>query len=128
MSYKIWISVLQLQPIFFSVVLQSVANSENRFIFIDAGAYDKQSDGCTFSGSILYHFLEDFESALAKPAIFEGSRTFFILGDKTYPLKTYLMKPFARNDLSWAERVFNCRLSRSRRCVECTFVILITKW
>ena len=114
MSYKIWISVLQLQPIFFSVVLQSVANSENRFIFIDAGAYDKQSDGCTFSGSILYHFLEDFESALAKPAIFEGSRTFFILGDKTYPLKTYLMKPFARKYLSCEERVLQLQAVASK--------------
>jgi len=60
--------------------------------------------------------------------MFEGSGYFVILGDKTCPLKTYLMKLFARKDLSCAERVFNCRLSRARRCVECSLVILKTKW
>jgi len=47
---------------FFSVVLQDVADSESRFIFIDIGAYGKQSDGDILSASTLYQFLEDFES------------------------------------------------------------------
>jgi len=53
---------------------------------------------------------------------------FVILGDEAYPLKTHLMKPFARKDLACAERVFNYRLSRARRCVECAFGILTAKW
>ena len=48
----------------FFTVLQVVADSESRFIFIDTGAYGKQSDGGTFSASSLYHFLEDSESTL----------------------------------------------------------------
>jgi len=70
---------------FFSVLLQGVADSESTFIFLDIGAYDKRSD--TFSASTLYHFLEDFESTLPKPASFEGSGTempFVILGDGAY--------------------------------------------
>jgi hypothetical protein len=51
-----------------------------------------------------------------------------MFGDKTYPIKTYLMKHLARKDLSCEERVFNSRLSRVRRCFERAFVILITKW
>jgi hypothetical protein len=84
------------------VVLQGVADSERRFIFIDIGAYGKQSDGGTFSDSTFYHFLENSKSSLPKPANFEGSGTeisFIILGDREYPLKTYLMKPFARKDV-----------------------------
>ena len=129
MSYKSWPSVLQLQ--FFPVVLQSVADSESRFILIDIGAYGKQSDGYTFSASTLYHFLEDFETTLPKSASFEGSGTempFVTLCDEAYPLKTYLMKPFARKDLSCEESVFNYRLYRTRRCVECVFGILTAKW
>jgi len=56
--------------------------------------------------------LEDSESASPKPASFEGIGTempFVILGDEAYPLKMYLMKPFARKDFSCEERVFNYR-------------------
>ena len=63
--------------------------------------------------------------------IFEGSQTempFFILGDEACPLKTYLMKPFKEKNLSCDELVFNYRLSRARRCVECAFGILQAKW
>ena len=115
---------------FFPVVLQGVADSESRFIFIDIDAYGKQSGCSAFSASTLYHFLEDYESTLSKPASFEGSGTempFTILGDEVYPLKTYLMKPFARKDLRWEERVFNYRLSRAMRCVECAFGFLTVK-
>ena len=51
---------------FFSVVLQGVAHSESTFIFIDIGAYGKQSVGCTFPASTLQHFLEEYESTLPK--------------------------------------------------------------
>jgi len=87
-------------------------------------------DGGTFSTSTLYHVLELCESTLPKPASFGGSGTempFVILGDEAYPLKTYLMKPFARKDLLCKEHVFNCKLSRARRCVECAFGILTAK-
>jgi hypothetical protein len=130
MSYKIWITVLQLQK-FFSIVLKGVVDSESRSIFIDIGAYGKQSDGGRFSTFTGCRFSEDFESTLPKPASFEGSGIelpFVILGDKAYPLKTSLMKSFARRNLSCEECVFNGRLSRARRCVECAFGILRAKW
>jgi hypothetical protein len=114
--------------LFFSVVLQDIADSESR---LDIAVYGQQSYDGTFSGSTLYHFLEDLESTLPKPASFEGSGTetsFVIVGDKAYPLYTYLMKPSARKDLSCKERVFNCKLSRARRCVECVFGIRTAKW
>jgi len=122
MSYKSWITVLQLQ---FFIVLQAVADSESRFVFIDIGANGKQSDGGTFFGSTLYHFLEDFESTLTKPSSFGGSGKdvpFVILGDKALPLKTYLMKHFARKDFSCEESVFSYRLSQARRCVSVPLV------
>jgi hypothetical protein len=53
--------------------------------------------------STLYHFFEDFEPTLPKPASFERSETempFVMLGDEACPLKTFLLKPFARKDLS----------------------------
>jgi hypothetical protein len=95
-----------------------------------------QSDDGTFSASALYHFLEDFESTLPKPESFKGSGTemsFVILGDEALHLKTYLMKPFARKDLSCEERVFNrdCReqgdVPTDQLC-GCAFDFLTAKW
>ena len=66
--------------IFFSIILEGVGDSEGRFISIYKGAFGKQSDGGTFSGSTLYHFLEDFESTLTKPASFEGKQNRDVFG------------------------------------------------
>jgi len=53
---------------------------------------------------------------------------FIIPGDEASPLKTYLMKPFARKDLSCEEGVFSYRMLRARQCVECVFGILPARW
>jgi len=42
---------------------------------MDIGAYGQQTDGGTYSASTLYHFLEDTESTLPKPANFDGNGT-----------------------------------------------------
>ena len=118
MPYKSWITVLQLQTIFFFYSVTGIADSESKLILIDIGANGKQSDGVTFFASTVYHVLEDFESTLPKPASFEGSGTempFVILGDEASPLKISLMLPFARKVLSCEEHVFNYRLSQARR-------------
>ena len=52
MSYKSWATVFNYKQSI-SIVLQGVADSESRFIFIDIGAYGKQSDGGIFTGSTL---------------------------------------------------------------------------
>jgi len=94
-------------------VLSSVADSTSRFIVIDIGAYGKHSDGGIFSASTLYHMLIDAESALPNTASFERSGTempLVTLGDWACPVKTSVLKPFARRDLWCEERAFNYRL------------------
>ena len=51
-----------------------------------------------------------------------------ILGDEAYPLLSYLMRPYPRRQLTESRRLFNYRLSRSRRAVESAFGILAGKW
>ncbi|KAJ8981185.1 hypothetical protein NQ317_014829 [Molorchus minor] len=53
---------------------------------------------------------------------------YVLVGDEAYPLKRYLLKPYPRQNLTDEQRIFNYRLSRARRCVECAFGILVAKW
>ena len=41
-----------------------------------------------------------------------------IVGDDAFPLRPYIMKPYGKRALTVEERIFNYRLSRTRRIVE----------
>jgi len=69
MSYKSWITALQLQFFFCSVTRR------RRFILTDTGAHGKQSGLGKFSASTVYHFLEGSKFTSPKPSSFEGSGT-----------------------------------------------------
>ena len=66
------------------------------------------------------------------PTFLPGTQTvlpYFIVGDSGFPLKSYLMRPFAKGmNYGNREKVFNYRLSRARRIVECAFGTLQKKW
>lgn len=116
---------------YFSEVLQAVSDANYRFICVDIGAFGKQSDGGIFANSSLYAHLQNKSLNIPKDKPLPQSNLVLphvFLGDEAYPLKTYLMKPYPKRDLQEEEEVFNYRLSRARRIVECAFGILTAKW
>lgn len=51
------------------------------------------------------------------------------VGDGGFGLKSYFMTPFSRlRNLNFPQRIFNYRLSRARRIIECAFGLLVGKW
>ena len=56
--------------------------------------------------------------------------SFVIVGDYIFLLKTWLMKPYPSKNLDKCQRIYNYRLSRTRRTIENAFgiLILVAKW
>lgn len=116
---------------FYSIVLQAVSDAHGRFLYIDVGSYGKQSDGGIFSGSSLKHHLENGSFNVPTERKIPGTNIFapfVLLGDEAYPLQVYLMRPYSGRGLDEQKEVYNYRLSRARRIVECSFGILCAKW
>jgi hypothetical protein len=55
----------------------------------------------------------------------EIEMSFYFVADEAFSLRTNLMRPYARIQLNNEKRLFNYRLSRARRTVECAFGILV---
>lgn len=54
---------------------------------------------------------------------------FIFVGDEAFALTPFMMRPYPRvNNLNLQQKVFNYRLSRARRIVECAFGILTARW
>lgn len=116
---------------FFSIVLQGVADSDLKFIAVEVGAFGKESDGGIFSRSQLQNSMDSNAFGLPHntPPL-PGSDIvvpYFLIGDSAYPLKPYLITRITSN-LTYERRIFNYRHSRARRCIECAFGVLASKW
>lgn len=115
-----------------SIVMMAVADSRYRFIYVDVGSYGKDSDSTIFQESSLWKSLLKNELALPKEKCLPGTISpkvpYFFVADEAFGLHRHLLRPFGGHQLTIAKRVFNYRLSRARRFVECSFGILSNKW
>nr|CAI5820534.1 unnamed protein product [Callosobruchus analis] len=53
---------------------------------------------------------------------------FAFVGDEAFGLSPHLLRPYSGKQLASHKGVFNYRLSRARRYIECTFGIMSNKW
>ena len=66
-------------------------------------------------------------SARPRPGTTQPSLPFVIVGDKAFPLKQNMLRPYPGKNLPEPQAVFNYRLSRARWIIENSFGIL-AKW
>ena len=114
---------------FYSIVLMALVDADYRFIWIDVGAQGSASDAQVFNATELKDAIESEEIGFPQPDPLpnddpDSKTPYFIIGDDAFALRTWMMKPFSRRNLSVEERIFNYRLSRARRIVENAFGIL----
>ena len=53
---------------------------------------------------------------------------FFLVGDETFPLQSWLLRIYPAQGISEEQRIFNYRLPRARRVIENAFCILAARW
>uniref|UniRef100_A0A8C6SIV0 DDE Tnp4 domain-containing protein n=1 Tax=Neogobius melanostomus TaxID=47308 RepID=A0A8C6SIV0_9GOBI len=117
----------------FSVILMALVDAQYRFRVIQVGDYGRTSDGGIYARSALGRGMEQQTLQVPSDAPLPGAARlgnvpFVIVGDAAFPLKTYLMRPYAQQNLTKEKRIFNYRLSRARMVVESAFGILASRW
>lgn len=117
---------------YFSIVLLTVVDSEYRFIYyVSVGSYGKDCDSSIFKRTTFWKKLTENALHLSIPSpLSEHSNTnvpFVIVGDEGFALNDCLLRPYGGTHLDRVKRIFNYRLTRARRYVECAFGVLSNK-
>ena len=130
MSSKQW-SLCYNYKGFFSLVLLAICDAKCTFTLIDIGNYGGNNDCGIMAKSLIEKKFDDIKVNLPFAEDLAGfSRNplnYFLVGDETFPLKTWLLRPYPGN-LTDSQKVFYYRSSRSRHTIENTFGILASRW
>lgn len=118
---------------FYSTILLGIVDADYCFTAIDVGAYGAGSDSSVFKNSNFGQRLHNNQLNVPTPQKLPNNEMgepipFMIVGDEAFALSQNVLRPYPRRNLTMKQRVFNYRLTRARRMVECTFGILANKW
>lgn len=119
---------------FFSIILLAVSDADGLFLSVDIGEFGRNSDGRAFRESAFGKALTHNQLDLPEPTLLPGEHEnsgfpYYFVGDEAFPLLYNLMKPYPRRQLTNNDkRIFNYRLSRGRKSVECAFGLLTSKF
>lgn len=114
-----------------SIVLMGLADANYKFIYANIGVNGRISDGGVFGSCKLSQKLYNNTLGLPEPKPLSGRfkrMPYVIVADDAFPLTDNIMKPFPQRLLTHENRIYNYRLSRARRIVECAFGILANRW
>lgn len=114
---------------FHSQVLMAIANANYEFIYFHFGTNGRVSDGGVINETDFYKNLLNNSLSLPNPTIVNGETLPYVfVGDEAFTLRHNFMKPFNKKQLNFQRRIFNYRLSRSRRIIENVFGILVARF
>lgn len=108
-----------------SVVLMAIADATYKFLVVTVGANGRVSDGGVFRASGVADFIETASTGLGNSPL-PGRRLcvpHVFVADDAFPLQPHIMKPYPFNSQG-SMRIYNYRLSRTRRIVENAFGIM----
>lgn len=117
---------------FFSIVLLAVVDAEGLFTVISVGDCGRNGDGGVLRNSQLGKLLRDNKLNIPSPTPLPGKDgpciPFYFVAEEAFPLSNNIMRPYPSRGLNNNRRIFNYRLSRARKIVECAFGRLVSKF
>ena len=99
------------------------------FTWVDVGSDGSSGDARVFNASELKECIEDGSIGFPEPEPLpddDKPMPYFIAADDAFALRTWLMKPYSKRQMSDTERIFNYRLSRAHRW-RCLLTTLLQK-
>ena len=115
---------------YFSIIMLALVDADYKFMYLNVGTPGADSDAGIFRDCSLFKALDEDQANLPPPEPFPGGDQdvpYFLVGDDAFALRTWMMKPYSKRQMTHAERIFNYRLSRCRRVVENSFGILANR-
>lgn len=115
---------------FHSIVLMACCDADGLFTLIECGYAGRNSDGGIFRASAIKQWLENAANIPRPSRLPNDDKEFpyYFVGDEAFPLLRYLMRPYPKRTLNNTKRVFNYRLSRGRKTIECAFGMMAEKF
>lgn len=117
---------------FFSIILFALADANCLFTAVDIGSCGREADSNIFKNSNMGRMITLGQLHVPKSAKLPNSsgpaQPYVFLGDEAFSLKSNFMRPYPNRNLTMEQRTYNFRHSRARKCVECAFGILSSKW
>ncbi|XP_017476083.1 PREDICTED: uncharacterized protein LOC108366258 isoform X2 [Rhagoletis zephyria] len=115
-----------------SIILLASSDADGFFTTIETGFAGRNSDGGVFRVSQLQLWLErSSEVPLPKELPHDESGTkfpFYFVADAAFPIRKNIMRPYPERGIDNKMRIFNYRLSRARKNIECTFGMVTQKF
>ncbi|XP_050515077.1 uncharacterized protein LOC126891204 [Diabrotica virgifera virgifera] len=111
----------------------AVADSELCFTHIDVGAYGSECDSNVFKKTELGKALYSGTLNLPCPQALitnapQIDYPYVFVADEAFACSTNVLRPYPAKNTTVEKKIFNYRLSRARRYVECAFGLLANKW
>lgn len=118
---------------FHSLVLMACCDADGTFTMIEAGYAGRNSDGGIFRASAMKHWIQNDRLGIPAPSPLKYDPNvspfpYYFVGDEAFPLTRYLMRPYPSRILDNVKRIFNYRLSRGRKTIECAFGMACEKF
>lgn len=114
-----------------NAILMAIVNDNFQFTYVNVSDKSRSNDSGVWQAS-------DFNSCLQANTLHiptdydvNGSKLqlpYVFLGDKSFPLRNNLLRPYASRIPPYDERVFNYRLARARRVFDNTFNVLTNRF